>query len=343
MKEKKKVKIRGFIWVYIIGIIVVVAGVMGFGLIGTLWFSFDEGSALIMLAMFPIMAGAYTLAIRPVVRSLKNKMEKLVDGMYQVSDGNLSYRIDTEKAGEYKELYKIFNSMAAELEKTRDEMENFTNEFAHEFKTPITAINGFSEILLEGKDAVSEEEKEEYLKLISEESRRLLNLSQNTLLLSKVEAMQIVSEKEEYDLAEQIRYCLILLNKSIAEKNIEIEMDEDLVLPFLGNKELLQHVWLNLLSNAVKFTPKGGQITVFGKTEENDIEIRITDTGIGMDEKTMEKIFDKYYQNDSVSLTKGSGIGLSIVKRIVTLCGGKVLVYSMVGTGSTFSVHLPRQ
>ncbi len=341
MREEKRAVIRGFNWVYVIGIIVVIAAVMGFGAIGTMFFDFDERSSIVMLAMIPIMGFAYFVAMRPVVRSIKSRMERLIDGMYEVSGGNLSCRIDPEGAGEYRELYRIFNMMASELQKTREEMESFTNEFAHEFKTPITAINGFSQVLLEGDDTLTDDEKREYLTVISDESNRLLKLSQNTLLLSKVEAMQIISEKEEYDLAEQIRYCLILLSRSIEEKNIEIEMDEDLVLSYYANKELLEHVWVNLLSNAVKFTPDGGSITVTGKADADAIEVRITDSGIGMDEKTAGKIFDKYYQNDPVSLTKGSGIGLAIVKRIVTLCGGDISVTSWPGTGSTFCVRLP--
>ncbi len=360
MNKKKRFKVKGLIWVYVIGIIVVVGGVMGYGAIGSAVFGFDDRSSLTMLAMVPIMAFVYSMAMRPVIRSLENRMGKLAEGMNEVAEGDLSYRIDLKGAGEYKELYKQFNSMATELQKTREEMESFTNEFAHEFKTPITAISGFSEILLETAEGIEDEERIEYLKLISEESGRLLRLSQNTLLLSKMEAMQFVSEKEKYDLAEQLRRCVILLSKSIDEKKIEIDMDEDMELPYYGNQEMMQHVWINLLNNAVKFTPEKGSITIKGKvqkitsgkpissdgsgiiaTEKSEIVISITDTGIGMDEETAKKIFDKYYQNDPVSLTKGSGIGLSIVKRIVTLCNGTVDVKSWPGTGSTFTVKLP--
>ncbi|MCR5742869.1 MAG: HAMP domain-containing histidine kinase [Lachnospiraceae bacterium] len=340
---EKRIRIRGFIWVYIIGIIVAIAGVMGFGALGTLYFDFDDRSAMIMLAMIPIMAVTYALAMRPVIKSIRGRMEKLADGMYEVSNGNLGYRIETSGAGEYKELYKTFNNMTSELQKTRDEMENFTNEFAHEFKTPITAISGFADVLMEAGDSLTPEERSEYLQMISEESHRLLNLSQNTLLLTKLEAMQIVIEKENYDLAEQIRYCLILLGMSIDKKHIEIDMDEDLVLPYYGNQEIMQHVWVNLLNNAVKFTPENGTIRVWGSRTDDGVEVRITDTGIGMDAKTMEKIFDKYYQNDPVSINKGSGIGLSIVKRIVTLCGGEIAVKSEPGSGSTFTVRLPKK
>ncbi len=231
--------------------------------------------------------------------------------------------------------------MTLELKKTKEEMEAFTNEFAHEFKTPITAISGFADVLAETGESIETKERMEYLKMIQDESRRLLHLFQNTLLLSKMEAMQVVVEKEDYDLAEQIRQCLILLSKSLDEKNIEIEMDEDLSLNYCENRELLQHVWINLLNNAVKFTPEGGTITITGKRDDAKISVSIADTGIGMDEETASHIFEKYYQNDPVSLTKGSGIGLAIVKRIVDLCGGEITVSSWPGTGSKFTIVLP--
>ena len=339
--DNKKTKIKGFIWVYIIGIIVVIGGVMAYGLIGSIVFDLDRNSALSMLAMIPLMSLIYFFAMRPVVKKLSERMERLFTGMNEVSEGNLDYQIDLHNAGEYKALYRQFNNMTLELKKTKEEMEAFTNEFAHEFKTPITAISGFADVLAETGEGIETKERMEYLKMIQDESRRLLHLSQNTLLLSKMEAMQVVVEKEDYDLAEQIRQCLILLSKSLDEKNIEIEMDEDLSLKYCGNRELLQHVWINLLNNAIKFTPEGGTITIAGKRDDAIISVSISDTGIGMDEETVSRIFEKYYQNDPVSLTKGSGIGLAIVKRIVDLCGGEITVSSWPGTGSKFTIVLP--
>ena len=125
------------------------------------------------------------------------------------------------------------------------------------------------------------------------------------------------------------------------KKNIDLEMDEDLTLPYYGNEELLQQVWLNLLNNAIKFTSKNGRIEISGDSTEEGIIVSISDNGIGMDKKTMERIFDKYYQNDSSSVATGSGIGLAIVKRIVTLCGGNIQVASKINEGSTFTVNLP--
>ena len=258
-----------------------------------------------------------------------------------MANGNLEYQIDIKHAGEFEKAYSQFNAMTLELKKTKEEMQDFTNEFAHEFKTPITAISGFSEYLLETGESIETSERMEQLTMISEESKRLLNLSMNTLLLSKVDAMQVVDNKEEYDLAEQLRKCVIILSKALDKKNIELEMDEDLTLPYYGNEELLQQVWLNLLNNAIKFTSKNGRIEIEGYSTDEEIIVSISDNGIGMDKKTMERIFDKYYQNDSSSVAKGSGIGLAIVKRIVTLCGGNIQVSSKINEGTTFTVNLP--
>ena len=334
-------RIKGFGWIYLVGIAVVIGGVMAYGLVAQLFLGFDEHSSLSMVWMIIPMSIVYALAVRPVVKGMTEKMNRLAEGMEAVSGGDFEYQIDTKKSGEFETLYRQFNSMTLELKKTREEMEAFTNEFAHEFKTPITAINGFSNYLQEMGDEIDPKEREEYLEMISSESKRLLRLSMNTLLLSKVEAMQVVSDKEQYDLAEQLRRCLILLSKEMEKKKIEIEMDEDLTLPICANEELLQHVWINLLNNAIKFTREKGHITVSGGKKENRVIIRISDDGIGMDEETQAHIFDKYYQHDTTDTTKGSGIGLAIVKRIVTLCGGDISVASWVGGGSSFTVRLP--
>lgn len=345
MKQEKsyddKFKINGFRWVYVIGLIVVVGGVMGYGAIGAIVFDFDDSSSLTMLAMIPIMSTIYSLAMKPVIRKISTRIETLIDAMEQVANGNLDYQLVTAGAGEFERAYRQFNAMALELKRTKEEMQDFTNEFAHEFKTPITAISGFSDYLLETGTDFETEERMQQLTMISEESKRLLNLSMNTLLLSKVDAMQVVDNKEKYDLAEQLRKCVILLSKLLDKKNIELEMDEDLTLPYYGNEELLQHVWLNILNNAIKFTPKNGTIKIDASHKENEIVVTIADSGIGMDEKTKSRIFDKYFQNDTSSLTKGSGIGLSIVKRIVILCEGKIVVDSIPNEGTSFTVYLP--
>lgn len=110
---------------------------------------------------------------------------------------------------------------------------------------------------------------------------------------------------------------------------------------YYGNPEMMEQVWLNLINNAIKFTPENDEIPIRGARSEQGVCIQISDTGVGTDADTIRHIFEKYYQNDTVHSVRGSGIGLSIADRIVTLCGGRVKVSSRLGEGSTFAVHLP--
>ncbi|MCR5650792.1 MAG: HAMP domain-containing histidine kinase [Lachnospiraceae bacterium] len=314
---------------------------MSYGLISALFLQLNEKNAKTMLAMIPPMIAFVFLGMRYVTVGIRVRSERLIEAIHRVAEGDLSVELDTKNAQEYTQVYREFNAMVRELSHTKQEMESFVNEFAHEFKTPIAAINGFAEILCEDSSLTDEEEKE-YLNVISEQSKRLLRLSQNALLLSKVEALEIVTDKESYDLGEQVRKCAILLLPQIEEKQIVLDMEEDLSLPFTGNREMLEHVWINLLGNAIKFTKVGGIISITGFEYGGEIHVRIRDTGIGMSDETQEHIFDKYYQNDTTGATKGNGIGLAIVKRITELSGGRVLVESRLNEGSCFEVILPK-
>ncbi len=333
-------------WIYLTGTIVVIGGVMSYGLICYYAFDFNRDNSVTMVGMIPLMVLVYIAVIKIIISGMEKKMGKLFDGIHEVSSGNFEYKIDLKDADEYKQLYEEFNNMSLELYKTRAEIEAFTNEFAHEFKTPITAINGFAELLYETGAEIENEERLSYLQLIKEESERLCTLSQDTLLLSKVNSIQILSEKQEYDIYEQIRRCIILLENDLNKKNIDVEIDEDTIIKFDANPELMEHVWINLLTNAIKHSPKNSTITVKSgdaAIRESDLSlekynccISISDMGKGMDKDTLDHIFDKYYQKDKFS--PGNGIGLAIVKRIVDLNGGNIFVKSSEGNGSTFTI-----
>ncbi len=331
-------------WYIGFAVLIVIGSVMAFGLalLGYGWFSqAQEEPFILMLGMILPMSLVMYAGIYAILRHINKKISPLLDAMHQVSEGNLDIRLNESYAGEYAPLYRDFNKMTKELKQTKDAMNAFVNEFAHEFKTPITSISGFADYLVEAGDAIDREERDAYLNIISEQSHRLVNLSQNTLLLSKVEATQIIVDKEEYSLSEQLRSCAILFLKELERRNITLNMSEDSDYRYVGNMELMEQIWINLFGNAVKFTPDGGKIFVFEEEENGELIIRISDTGSGMSEETITHIFEKYYQNDTTNLVKGNGIGLSIVKRIVELCNGRVEVQSELGKGSTFVVVLP--
>ncbi|MCM3702297.1 HAMP domain-containing sensor histidine kinase [Paenibacillus macerans] len=333
-------KLVQFRWVFVADAIVVVGAVMAYGLIARYWLGMNRENALSMLAIIPLMLIAVSLGTLFTLRSVRRKMGDLLIGIKEVSNGNLEVRLDSRKAEEYAPIYDGFNRMTAELKNTKAEMQNFVNEFSHEFKTPITSISGFAQYLIDTGDGIESPERIQYLRVIADESLRLSTLSQNTLLLSKVEACEIITEKEAYDLSEQIKRCAILLLPKIEQKKIELELDVDDI-SYVGNAELMEQVWINLLSNAIKFTPEHGEIKISAKCTSDQLTLKFSDSGVGMDKETTAHIFEKYYQHDTTSAVRGNGIGLSIVSRIISLCGGEICVESKPQEGSTFIITLP--
>jgi len=342
MKKKiEKFKLVQFRWLLLVDAIVIIAAVMSFGMVAIPVFHMDHNNALFMLCMIPPMTVAVIVSTTVTLRSVRKRMSTLLNGIQAVADGDLNVRLDSGSAQEYAEIYNSFNRMTEELKKTKQEMQNFVNEFSHEFKTPITSISGFAQLLIDTGENVESPKRMKYLKVIADESLRLSTLSQNTLLLSKVEACQIITEKENYSLSEQLKRCTILLLPKIEQKKIELELDVGEII-YHGNAELMEQVWINLLNNAVQFTPEGGDIYVSAVKVENSIKISFIDSGIGMDEDAIFHIFEKYYQYDTVNAVHGNGIGLSIAYRIIALCGGQIKVESSPGTGSAFTITLPQ-
>lgn len=264
----------------------------------------------------------------------------LTQGLRAVAGGDFQTRITPRRGCPIRDAYDSFNKMAAELSGIQTLREDFVNNFSHEFKTPIAAIQGFAELLQEPD--ITEAERQEYLDVISREAARLSRLSNSTLLLSKLESQQYILEKTEFALDEQIKQCAILLSGTWESKHIAFSADLA-PLRYVGNEELMCHVWLNLMGNAFKYTPEGGEVEVTLRETPEDIIFQISDTGIGMLPETAEHIFDRYYQGNPSHTGDGLGLGLPIARRVVELCGGHIEVKSVVDQGSEFTVYLPKE
>lgn len=271
------------------------------------------------------------------------RLTKISEGMRDIARGNFNTRIperDKKDAiSELGELERTFNQMASDLDGIEIFRNDFINNFSHEFKTPIISIRGFARQLQ--SDNISEEQKKEYISIIIKESEQLADMSSNVLLLSKLENQQIVNEQTTFDLDEQIRGCILLLEKGWSDKNIELDIDLDSV-KYTFNEEMLSHVWINLISNAIKFSNENGKITCRLFEKDNSIFFEISDDGIGMDEDVRARIFEKFYQGDTSHSGQGNGIGLNIVHRIITLANGSISVESIHKKGSKFTVCLPK-
>ena len=263
----------------------------------------------------------------------------LVQAMRHVSQGDFSVRVDCEDVtGDMGRLVRSYNDMASELGGLELFRKDFINNFSHEFKTPIVSIRGFAKQL--EREDLTDQQRREYLDIIISESDRLANMSGNVLLLSKLENQTIVTDRIRYRLDEQLRKCILLMEKQWSQKELELDLNLNEV-EFYGNEEMMQHVWVNLLGNAIKFSPEGGTLGVSLTKDDGRAVVRVRDTGTGMDDATRRRIFEKFYQGDTAHAAEGNGLGLSLVKRIVDLCRGTVEVDSAPGQGSTFTVRLP--
>jgi len=278
-----------------------------------------------------LTAGFGGRQVRPIHRVNK--------AMKKVSKGDFSIRVDSQYCvGEIRELVESYNHMAEELSGIEMFRKDFINNFSHEFKTPIVSIRGFAKQL--EREDLTDEQRREYTRIIVAESERLANMSTNVLLLTKLENQQIVTDQVCYALDEQLRNCILLMEKQWSEKNLDLQLELDEI-TYKGNEEMMSHVWVNLISNAIKFSPEGGVLEISCMRVQSFIVVHVRDEGEGMDLVTQSRIFEKFYQGDSAHATEGNGLGLSLAKRIVDLCHGKIAVDSVPGAGTTFSVYLP--
>ena len=268
-------------------------------------------------------------------------LKSLIRATKEIKKGNFKTQIeiDHHPESEMSTLIQSFNEMTRELDGIELFRNDFINNFSHEFKTPIVSIRGFARELQYGD--LTPEQRQEYAKIIEEESDRLAKLSINVLELSRLENQQIVTDRTAFFLDEQLRQSILLCEAAWSEKEIEMvpELDE---VRYFGNEELLAHIWNNLLTNAIKFTPPRGTVRVCLSANEKSVTVTVSDTGEGMTPEVMAHIFEKFYQGDSSHHKSGYGIGLTMAHRAATLCGGTITVQSKRGQGSTFTVTLPR-
>lgn len=335
----------GMVLCFILATLLVVAGVLFvviewnvFG--GLIQTELSAGDVIGIFVLSAFLVGSvmtYFLSKIPLkpVNTLINQMNRLSAGDYKA-------RIDFgELWGKHPsiaELTDSFNQMAKELQSTEMLRSDFVNNFSHEFKTPIVSISGFTKLLRKGN--LTEEQKEEYLQIIEEESLRLSQMATNVLSLTKIENQAILTDVTRFNLSEQLRSCILLLNGKWEKKGIEFILDFD-EYDVDANEELLKQVWINLIDNAVKFSPENGMIELELEETEDELSVAVINSGAEIPPEQQKKIFNKFYQGDESHATEGNGIGLAIVKRVAELHNGSVAVQSEKGV-TKFTVTLPK-
>lgn len=273
-----------------------------------------------------------------LVKLFFNPIKKLRKAMEQVADGDYSVRLhEKSRSKEIMEIYTGFNLMTHELSATEILQTDFVSNVSHEFKTPINAIEGYS-TLLQGCENLDDNQRE-YVDKILFNTRRLSTLVGSILLLSRLENQQIPTNRTKYRLDEQIRQAVVALEPEWERKQIEFDVELDVV-NYLGNEQMMHHVWSNLISNAIKFSPESGVVRVRLSHNQNGIVFAVEDQGPGLSEESQKHVFDKFYQADNSHKQEGNGLGLALVKRILVMEKGEIAVENCDGGGCRFTVVL---
>lgn len=268
-------------------------------------------------------------------------VKKLLSAMEKVADGDFSTRLETKSSSkEIREIYSGFNLMASELGAIEILQTDFVSNVSHEFKTPINAIEGYS-TLLQGDENLSDEQKQ-YVDKIMFNTKRLSDLVGSILLLSKIENQPIPSNQTTFRLDEQVRQSIVALEPAWSKKDIEFDVEMDSI-EYTGNENMMHHIWDNLIGNAIKFNPECGLICIRLARQNNDVVFTIEDSGPGISDEAKKHIFDKFYQGDSPHKDEGNGLGLALVKKILSVSNGEISVENIDEGGCRFTVVLHGQ
>lgn len=275
------------------------------------------------------------IALKPIKRMI-DQLDRLASGDFKA---RLHFGKPIADHPAFRQVETSFNRAAEELEHTEMLRSDFINNFSHEFKTPIVSIAGFAKLLRRGN--LTDEQKEEYLEVIEEESLRLSAMANNVLNLTRVENRTILTEVTRFNLSEQIRGAVLLLAEKWMPKDLYMDMQfgEQMI---CANEELLKQVWINLLDNAIKFSEPKGTVSVAVAESGGLLSVAVSNHGRDIPKDCIAHIFNKFYQADESHSSEGNGIGLAVVKKVCELHGGTVSVESGNGT-TTFTVSLPKQ
>ncbi len=279
-----------------------------------------------------------------ITRSITKPVSRLIDKTREISRGVFMADLQYSSPPEIRELARAFNSMCDQLRAVDRMKSDFFAAMSHELRTPLSAIKEGTSLLLEEVGGAVNEKQKKILNIIDAESKRLIDLVNSSLDLSKMEAGMMVFNFAAGDMVPLIQQAVLEIRPLAMGKRIGTRVENPPHLPVSRmDREKILQVFRNLLGNAVKFTPPGGQITVTARNEEGNLEVRVVDTGCGIPPENISSIFDKFYQGPLKEMNniKGTGLGLAIVRHIVTAHGGKVWAESELGHGSAFIFVLP--
>ncbi|MEG6521801.1 sensor histidine kinase [Desulfotomaculum sp. 1211_IL3151] len=304
------------------------------------------------LAIYTAVGGILLAALLSLLfsRLLSKPLVKMNKAAMAMASGNYQQRIDIDTNDEIGLLANSLNTLASRLQEKisqLDQQEQIRQEFvtnvAHEIKTPLAVMQGFTETMIDGL-AKTEQQREEYLHNILDEINRLKRLVNELLDLKRMEGGNFNFDQEPCDLGAIINGVQRKFSQIAIEKGIYLEANIEKKLPFITcNRDRIERVLINLMANAIRHTPTGGKISLSATTKANQVYLRISDTGEGIAPEDLSMIWERFYKGDK-SRTRtqgGTGLGLAIVKKIVEGHGGQINVESKRKAGTTFNIVLP--
>lgn len=297
---------------------------------------------LFLLSALACLALAF-VCIWHLTKNFVKPLKQMSAAAKQFAIGDFSYRVKVSGEDELAELGRAFNDMADALDTLESSRRSFVSNVSHELRTPMTSIGGFIDGILDG--TIPREKQDYYLGIVSGEIRRLSRLVVAMLNMSKIESGSFEMKPSNYDISDQIIHILLTFEQKIEEKHIEILGLEDLKPTYIvADTDMIYQVIYNIFDNAVKFTNESGYIKVTMSENEKEIEVHIKNSGIGIKNEELSKVFERFYKVDkSRSLdAKGAGLGLYIVKMMVEMHGGSIWALSEDESSAEFVFRLPK-
>ncbi|MEO4051830.1 HAMP domain-containing sensor histidine kinase [Solibacillus sp. CAU 1738] len=290
------------------------------------------GDMLVVILLFSLVA--ILIASLYLVRPIR----ALTAATKQIARENYDVDIQISRSDEIGELATSFSKMAMHL-KQQDEMrKSLIRNVSHDFQTPLQNISGYANLLKSPEITINN--RQQYATIIENETLRLSNLTKQLLLLNSLE--QLAHQKTAVNITAQIEQAIVksqwLIDKE--ELSVWLQLEEAVI---DGDETLLENLWENLISNAIKYNVRGGEISIMLKNLQSTIIVTIADTGIGIAEKHLSKVFQRFYRVDEARQTKGTGLGLAIVKEITGIHGGTVSIDSKINSGTTVTITLPKK
>jgi signal transduction histidine kinase len=300
-----------------------------------------------------VAAGAVVLALLLgflLSWALIGPIQKIGARLAGIASGDFSRHVDVRNRDELEDLGRNVNRMNDELQRLYRALElaskhksDFLANMSHELRTPLNAIIGFSQVLQQGLFGEINEKQQEYLADILSSAEHLLALINDVLDLSKIEAGQVELEMAPFSLRDALERGVVMIKERALSHGIELGFEPDPAVDVVeGDERRIRQVVFNLLSNAVKFTPEGGSVVVSSAQLDGEVHVSVADTGPGIAPTDQARIFEEFQQTDvGAQQREGTGLGLTLSKKLIELHGGRIWVESEPGNGSTFTFTLP--